>query len=195
MKRLLLLSCLLGAQSASALPPDPVSLIDREVDKLVALHRDGFAYSDAKMRRLIFGPLFDANRRDAVAFFSLAGVDDSNVHVEYIAIFAQGKGRDMSDRGGPKERPYHLVASAAVGMRGSRTLDWSTAKIVAGKITVQGKRWTTSDAACCPSKPIEVVFALPQDFADALPPDRYPVLREHELAARVAGKKTENGDR
>lgn len=190
MKQLLLCLYLLSSLSAIAAP---AAVIDREITKLVALYTDGFGYNAAKMRHVTFGPLFDtegtAERQDAVAFFSLGGVDNSNVHFEYIAIFAQGQGRDMSDVKGPKERPYHLVATAMVGSRWSRTLDWETAKISKGQIIVQGTRWVEGDAGCCPTKPIEVSFNISTKLVGELTPEQYPVLRESEQPGQPKPQK------
>lgn len=178
MKQLLLCLYLLSSLSAIA---SPATVIDREITKLAALYTDGFGYNNAKMRRVIFGSLFEAEERQAaVAFFSLGGVDNSNVHFEYIAIFAQGLGRDFSNVNGPKERPFHLVTTAMVGSRGTRILDWETARISKGQIVVQGTRWAEGDAGCCPTKPIEVTFNIPTKLVDELTPEPYPVLRESE---------------
>ena len=180
MKRLL---CLLLFYSLNAIgaPNDPAALIDQELTRLIALYTDGLASNEAKLRHITFGSLFDdPERQDAVAFFSLQGVSLSNVHQEYIAIFAKGQGRDLSRAKGPKERPYHLVATAMVGSRGSRTLDWKTAKITKGQIVVQGKRWAADDAQCCPTKPIVVTFRISASLEDDLMPESYPVLRESE---------------
>ena len=180
MKRLLLCLVLLSSLSAFAAPTGSAAAIDREISKLVALYTDGFAANSAKLRHVSFGSLFDTDRQDAVAFFALTGVDNSNAHFEYIAIFAQGQGRDMSSTGGPKERPFHLVTTALVGARLSRTLDWNTTKISKGKIVVQGTRWAEGDAGCCPSKPIEVTFNISSKLVDELSPEHYPVLQESE---------------
>ena len=189
MKKLLPCLYLLASLSAIAAPTGPEALIHKDIDKLVAVYSDGFAYSNAKMRHLAFGPLFHKDRRDAVAFFALGGVDNSNVHFEYIAIFAQGQGRDMSEMKGPKERPYHLLASSLVGGRGVRTLDWQTARISKGQIVVQGTRWVEEDAGCCPSKAIEVTFNISTKVVDELSPERYPILTESEGPGKAAAKK------
>lgn len=188
MKRLLIFILLLNALSANAAPTGPAAVIDKEVTKLVALYTDGFGFNDAGMRRVTFGPLFDKDRQDAVAFFALGGMDNTNAHFEYIAIFAQGQGRDASSAGGPKERAYHLVATAMVGRRWTRTLDWRTAKISSGKIVVQGTRWAKNDAGCCPTEPIEVTFRLAANFVDEFTPD-YPALRETEGPGQPKPKK------
>jgi hypothetical protein len=125
MKQLLFRLSLLGSLGgaiATAAPAGPATVIGHEVTKLEALYTDGFASSDASTRHVAFGPLFDTDRQDAVAFFSLGGVDATNVHFECIAIFAKGQERDMPKVGGPKERPFHLVTTAMVGSRGTRTL-------------------------------------------------------------------------
>ena len=180
MKRMLCIF-LLCSFSAIAAPNDPAALIDQELTKLIALYTDGLASNDARSRHVTFGSLFDdPKRQDAVAFFSLQGVSLSNVHQEYIAIFAKGQGRDLSGAKGPTERPYHLVATAMVGSRGSRSLDWKTARITKGQIVVQGKRWAQADAQCCPTKPIVVTFSIAASLEDDLMPESYPVLRESE---------------
>lgn len=179
MKRMLFCLCILSSLSAFAAPTGSTAVIDREIAKLVALYTDGFGHNDAAMHHITFGSLFN-DKQDAVAFFSLAEMDNSNVHFEYIAIFAQGQGRDMSSVRGPKERPYHLVTTAMVGGRGTRTLDWKTAKISKGQIVVQGTRWAENDAGCCPTKPIAVTFSISTDVANGLPPEQYPLLRESE---------------
>jgi len=195
MKYLLLCLCLLSSLNAIAAPPGSAhaGAVDREITKLVALYTDGFGYNTAKMRHITFGSLFDtageAERQDAVAFFSLGGVDNSNADFEYIAIFAQGLGRDFSDVKGPKERPFHVVTTAMVGSRGSRSLDWKTAKISKGQIVVQGARWAKGDAGCCPSKPIEVTFNISTKLFSELTPEYYPVLRESEGAGRPEPQK------
>lgn len=200
MKQLLLYLCLLSSLSAIAAPSDLVqaALIDREITKLVALYTDGFGYNNVKMRHVTFGSLFEtegkAERQDAVAFFSLGGVDSSNVHFEYIAIFAQGQGRDLSDVKGPKERPFHLVTTAMVGSRGTRTLDWETTKIRKGQIIVRGTRWAEGDAGCCPAKPIEVTFNISTKLVDELTPEQYPVLRESEGPGQPNPQKLKKGD-
>ena len=180
MKRVLCVF-LLYSLSAIAAPNDPPALIDQELTRLIALYTDGLGSNDPKLRHVTFGSLFDDNaRQDAVAFFSLQGVSLSNVQHEYIAIFAKGQGRDLSSAKGPKERPYHLVATALVGRRGSRSLDWKTAKITKGQIVVQGKRWAESDAQCCPTRPIVVTFSISASLEANLMPESYPVLRESE---------------
>ena len=200
MKKLLLCLSLVSSPSVITAATGPTAVVHREIDKLVALYTDGFAYNSVDMRHVTFGSLFDTKRQDAVAFFSLGGVDNSNVDFEYIAIFAQGQGRDMSAAKGPKERPFHLVATAMVGNRGTRTLDWKTAKISQGQIVVRGMRWAEGDAGCCPSKPIIVTFNISATLVDELTPDQYPILRESEAPGTPAPKKspragTKTGDK
>ncbi len=180
MKKLLLLLCLLVAPSAHA---DPAGTIHAEIDKLVALYTDGFGHFDRKSRRVVFGPLFKPNSRDAVAFFTLSGVDLMNGHEEYIAVFAQGEGRSTPVS---KERPYRMVASAQVGTRWARTLDWETARISAGRIVVRGLRWGSKDAGCCPTEPIEVTFSITKAAGNET---RYPLLRESEKPAPLPAAK------
>lgn len=192
MKRLLFGFLLVGSLNALAAPTGLATLIDREITKLAALYADGFGYNDKSMRHVTFGSLFGAERQAAVAFFSLAGIDNSNVHFEYIAIFAQGLGRDMSAQGGPKERPFHLVTTAMVGGRGTRTLNWATTKISKGQIVVQGTRWGKGDAGCCPTQPIEVIFHIPEDVVEGFPPKQYPVLVEIETPAQSRQNKASN---
>jgi len=161
---------------------------------LVLIYNDGFDRSKTKPRHVAFGSLFgpasDTERQDAVAFFALSGVDLTNVHQEYIAIFVQGQGRDLSENDGPKERPYHLIAAAMVGSRWTRTLDWQTAKISKGQIVVQGSRWGEGDAGCCPTQPIEVTFNIPADLADNLTRKHYPILSETEGPAQPKQEKS-----
>lgn len=191
MKRLLLSLALvtsLNATAALAGTKGRDALIHREITKLVALYSDGFGYNDEKHRHIAYGPLLDSGRKDAVAFFSVGGVDLSNVHYEYIAIFAKGQGRDLSEDGGPKERPYHLVTTALVGSRWSRTLDWQSARISKGKIVVQGTRWGKEDAGCCPTQPIEVTFTL-AELRGGLSPAKFPVLNENERPEKSSAIK------
>jgi hypothetical protein len=162
--------------------------INKEVTKLVDLYKDGFGYHVAEMRHVTFGSLFDPERRDAVAFFGLTGVDNSNGHYEYIAIFAQGKGRDFSAVKGPKDRPFHLVLTTLVGSRSTRTLDWKTAKISPGKIVVQGTRRGKDDAGCCPTKPIQVTFNISPELGNGSAPDQYPVFNETEESGQPTPK-------
>jgi hypothetical protein len=170
---------LLSFALAATLPASADSAIDREIDKLVALHTDGFGYSKPKMRKVVFGPLFKPGSRDAVAFFTLAEVDLMNGYEEYIAIFAQGQGRSTPVA---KERPYRLIASALVGTRWSRTLSWDTAKVSENKIVVQGTRWGAKDAGCCPTEPVEVTFSITAaDGGDT----RYPLLQQDEKPGRA----------
>ena len=190
MKKLLLGLYLVSSLVATAAPAGPAAVIDREITKLVALYTDGFATNSYEMRHVAFGSLFDTNRQDAVAFFALGGMDNSNAHFEYIAIFAQGQGRDMSRVGGPKERPFHLVTTAMVGARLARTLNWQTAKISKGKIVVHGTRWAEGDAGCCPTKPIEVTFNISSKLVDELTAELYPVLRESEARGKPVPKKS-----
>lgn len=175
MKRWLLGLLLLNAPGALAASDNPAAIIRGEIDKLAALYTDGFGYNEPKWRHIVFGPLLKPDSNDAVAFFTLAGVDLTNGHEEYIAIFAQGEGRSTPIA---KERPYRLVASAPIGARWARTLDWRSARIRQGRIVVQGTRWGDKDAGCCPSEPIEVTF----DIATADGREtRYPLLRQTEM--------------
>lgn len=178
MKRLLLCLCLLNALSALAAPTSPAAVIHRDIDKLVALYTDGFGYTEPRLRHIVFGPLFKSDSRDAVAFFTLAGVDLMNGYEEYIAIFAQGKGRSTPVA---KERPYRLVASAQIGTRWARTLEWKTAKISQGQIVVRGLRWSSTDAGCCPTEPIEVTFSVTTGNGDET---KYPLLHQDEKSGR-----------
>lgn len=173
-------SSTLWPATSSAAPPAPFAGIDAEVAKLAARYSDGISHNDAKDRHVVYGPLFDTPRPAAVAFFTLAGVGLTNVDREYMAIFAPGAGRDLSKVNGPKERPYHLVATLPVGSRWSRTLDWRSAKISRGQIVVRGRRWSKDDPGCCPSLPIEVTFEVSPDLPDAPVFGQYPVLREVE---------------
>ena len=174
------IAILLGALGSYAEPRSSPSPLDREIDKLISLYADGFASSDKKARHIIFGPLFGKGRKDAVVFFSLFGVDNSNAYLEYVAVFAAGQGRDFSSQGGAKERPYHLIATAIIGNRLGRTLDWKTAKIAEGRITIRGLRWAEGDAGCCPTSPTQVTLTVANNLIDEIRPDRYPVLRENE---------------
>lgn len=193
-KQLLLCLYLLSSLRAIAAPPDSLSIaaINREITKLVALYTDGFGYNDATMRHVTFGPLFGTEEgQAAVAFFSLMGMDNSNVNFEYIAIFSKGQGRDFSDIKGPKERPFHLVATAMIGSRGTRTLDWKNAKISKHRIVVQGTRWGENDAGCCPTRPIEVTFKISTQLFGELTPE-YPILRESEGPGKLKSPRAEN---
>jgi hypothetical protein len=194
MMKLLLTFLLLCCVNASAAPTGSAVAIHRDIDKLVSIYNDGFDRSKTKPRHLAFGALFgaasDTDRQDAVAFFALSGVDLTNVHQEYIAIFVQGQGRDLSEHEGPKERPYHLIATSMVGSRGTRTLDWRTAKISKGKIVVQASRWAEGDAGCCPTQAIEVSFNISADLADNLTPKHYPILTETEGPAQTKPEKS-----
>lgn len=183
MKRLLAGLFLLNAFGASAAPGGSAAGIDRDVDKLVALYTDGFGYAEPRWRHVIFGSLFSADSKDAVAFFTLAGQDLMNGHEEYIAVFAQGAGRSTPVA---KERPYRLVASAQIGTRWARTLDWKTARIRQGQIVVQGMRWGNKDAGCCPTEPIEVTFSI--TTADGQE-TQYPLLRQSESRRSPDGMK------
>lgn len=163
-----------SAPYAIAAPPNPAKGIHRDVDKLVALYTDGFGYSEPAWRHVVFGPLFKPDGRDAVVFFAVAGVSLMNGREEYIAVFAQGEGRRTPVA---KERPYRMVASTQIGTRWARTLDWDTARITRGQIVVQGKRWGSNDAGCCPTEQIEVIFSIAAaEGGDT----KYPLLREDE---------------
>ncbi len=174
MKRLILALFIVSASPALAQSKGSAAAIHAEIGKLVALYTDGLAAFDAQSRRVLFGPLFEADSRDAVAFFVLSGVGSTNGHEEYIAVFAQGEGRSTPVA---KERPYRMVASAQIGKRWARTLNWETATIRPGRIVVRGMRWGSNDAGCCPTEPIEVTYSV----ARAAGTDtRYPVLQESE---------------
>jgi hypothetical protein len=190
--KLLVIFFLLCSLSANAAPTSAAAAIHRDIDKLISLYNDGFDRSKTKPRYLGFGALFgsETDRQDAVAFFALSGVDLTNVHQEYIAIFVQGRGRDLTEHGGPKERPYHLIATSMVGSRGTRTLDWRTARISKGKIVVQGVRWGEGDAGCCPTQAIEVTFNIAADLANKLTPNHYPILTETEGPAQTKQEKS-----
>ncbi len=70
-----------------------------------------------------------------------------------------------------------MVASAQIGTRWARTLDWDTAKISQGRIVVQGMRWSSDDAGCCPTQPVEVTFNI---TAAEGRETRFPLLRQDE---------------
>lgn len=179
MKQLLLCLYLLSPLSVLATPPDHTTLIHRDIDKLVALHTDGFGSNSAKSRHIVFGPLFKPDSQDAVAFFTLNGVDRMNGYEEYIAVFAQGKRRAVTDE--IDERPFRLIATALIGTRWNRTFHWGTATISPGQITVQGLRWGSKDAGCCPKVPIEVTFNVKKANGDDT---QYPLLRQEEKSRR-----------
>jgi hypothetical protein len=131
----------------------------------------------------MFGPIFAPDSKDAVAFFTLAGVSLMNGYEQYIAIFKQGQDRSIggaeNDFKTPtvKERQFRLVASAQIGTRWARTLDWGTAKISQNRIVVQGMRWGSEDAGCCPTKTIEVTFSITAAEGGET---QYPLLRQDE---------------
>lgn len=183
MKRLLLGLFLLVLYGAEAAPNKAVTVIHGEIDRLVALYTDGFGYNQPKWRHVMFGPIFSPDSKDAVAFFTLAGVSLMNGYEQYIAVFAQGQGRSIggadNDFKTPitKERPFRLVATAQIGTRWVRTLDWETAKISQGRIVVQGLRWGSDDAGCCPTQPIEVTFSVSTAEGRET---QYPLLRQDE---------------
>ncbi len=160
--------------------------LDTEISKLVDLYSDGLSYDRLQWRHVVNGPLFDDDRPAAVVFFTLAGVGLTNGYREYMAIFARGEGRDLSKVGGPKERPFHLVATGQVGGKWSRTLDWQTARISRGSIVVKGKRWSKDDPGCCPGMPIEVTFAVSPDLPSEPFIGPFPVLRESEQRAQTS---------
>jgi hypothetical protein len=153
-------------------------LLNDEITKLIELYSDGFADSDLTLRHITYGPLFDSDKPAAVVFFSLAGVGLSNIHHEYIAVFAQGGGLDLTRIKGPKEKAFHLVATALVGSKETRTLIWDTAQITQGTIVVKGLRWGKGDPGCCPSESIEVEFTISDNLVSELIPNRYPLLQE-----------------
>jgi len=167
------------ASAALAESTSPGSAINRDVDKLVALYTDGFGHSEPTWRKIIFGPLFKPDSKDAIVFFAVTGMSLMNGRDEYLAVFAQGQGRSTPVA---KERPYRMVVSAQVGTRWARTLDWETAKVSPGQIVVQGKRWGSKDAGCCPTEPIEVTFSVAEaDGGDTA----YPLLRQAEKPGRA----------
>ena len=184
MRLLILLSSLFIAGVVRASPasdnltPDLEAVLNDEITKLIELYSDGFADSDQALRHITYGPLFDSDKPAAVVFFSLTGVGLSNVHHEYIAVFAQGGGLDLTRIKGPKEKAFHLVATALVGSKDTRTLIWDTAQITQGTIVVKGLRWGKGDPGCCPSESIEVEFTLPDNLVSELIPSRYPLLQE-----------------
>lgn len=182
------LAVTLAVCSSASLAEAPATSpqLDTEIAKLVDLYSDGLSYDQLNWRHVVNGPLFDGDKPAAVVFFTLAGVDLTNGYSEYMAIFAAGAGRDLSKVGGPKERPFHLVATTMVGSKWSRTLNWQTARISRGTIVVKGKRWSNGDPGCCPGTPIEVTFALSPELTGELLPGTYPVLRESEQRAQTS---------
>jgi hypothetical protein len=95
MKRLLLGLFLLGLYSTEAAATSAAKAIHGEIDKLVALYTDGFGDNQPKWRHVMFGPIFAPDSKDAVAFFTLAGISLMNGYEQYIAIFAQGQDRSI----------------------------------------------------------------------------------------------------
>lgn len=177
MARLVLVLSLLLLHSTAVLAAEQKStaILNKEIDKLVALYTDGLASSQS-YRHLLFGAIFDEESADAVAFFVLPGIDLMNGYEEYIAVFAQGQGRKTPVS---KEKPYRLIASAQIGTRWARTLDWKSARVSQGQIIVQGMRWDKADAGCCPTKPIEVTFRIAKAVGGET---SYPLLTETETA-------------
>lgn len=190
-RTMLSLAILAPALPGHAESPQELQYIDREVDKVAALFNDGLSGKTRVTRKIVFGHLFGSEQEDAVAFFALGGVGASNTHVEYITIFSGGLGRDFSDGGGPKEKPFHLLVAQPVGMRWARTLDWNTTKLSQGKVVVQGLQWKEEDAGCCPSKPIEITFTVSKDFASVVHPARWPVLEESVADGKAPPEKKE----
>lgn len=124
MKRLLFCLTLCYTLSAMAAPAGRAAVIDQEITKLVGLYTDGFGHNNAKMRYVTFGSLFNTARQDAVAFFSLAEVDNSNVHflewktakISKGQIVVQGTRWAEGDAGCCPTKPIEVTFNIATGL-------------------------------------------------------------------------------
>ncbi len=129
--------------------------IDRAVTALVSQMSDGVAVSLPEFRRIVFADVLGNGQKDAVAFFAIEGFGGGNNHAEYLALFAAVP----ADAAAAKPvRPFRLVTVMQIGGRGWRSLDWATAVLKPGVITVSGKKYGKQDAMCCPSEPVAVTF-------------------------------------
>ena len=135
--------------SITALAAGPQrAAIDQDISQLVNLFGDGIAVSAPYQRHIVYGKVLGSVRDDAVAFFSIEGFHGGNYHAEYVAIFEALNPERMNGR---NTKPFRLIGVTQIGGRGQRTLDWKSAKLTQGSVTVSGKKWADADAGCCPS--------------------------------------------
>ncbi len=85
-------------------------------------------------------------RNDAVVLYTLEGFDESNLYLQYLAVFVS--------RGGVLRYVTHRI----VGGKGRRSLELDG--VSGGKILLKTKEHRPGDASCCPSKKGRARFVL-----------------------------------
>ena len=157
MRRALVFSLVLLAAVVTSGAPSRNTLIEKEVERLVALFSDGIAVEYHPYRHIEFGKIFGSDQEDAIALFSIEGFHGGNDHAEYLAFFQSVEQGQVPSQ---KPRPFRLVAVTQIGGRSWRSFDGEKIKLGSGFVTLHGKKYGPDDAACCPSVPIQITFQV-----------------------------------
>jgi hypothetical protein len=158
MRRALLITLVVSVATIALPSPQPKTVIQKDIEKLVALYSDGFVTSYPKYWHIEFGKIFGGSREDATAIFSIEGFHGGNDDHQYLALF---EAVDVAPTVSGKNRPFRLVAVTQIGGRGWREFDSDHIQAFGTNfVTLNGQAYGPKDAMCCPSVPIQVTFHI-----------------------------------
>lgn len=150
--RHLLLCLLLSTPSLSAHADAPPKTLAVQIERLVELLGDGYSsgYPEASLYRLA-----DPQQPDSLAFavFTVEGYGGGNGHVQYLAAFQRGQGRDGKEH-------YQFIDVTWIGGKSFRSIDDIDAMelLPAGgmRVHLSGMANSANDAPNFPSQPLRV---------------------------------------
>jgi hypothetical protein len=161
MRRSIFVALLVAMAVTGATTPPQDALIEKHIERLVALFSDGVAVSYPKFQRVTFGNIFGSSRSDAVALFNIEGFHGGNYHAEYLAFFEAVEQDHVASR---TTQPFRLVAVTQIGGRGWRCFDRSSVKLAPGCVKLSGNKYGPQDPMSSPSVPIQITFHVKAGF-------------------------------
>jgi len=115
---------------------DDTGIIDRYISRQAqSTHCD--EYKDA--RKVLRGDVNGDGTDDVVALYTLEGCDGANNYAQNLAVFLR------------KRKSIQYAANAVVGGKLNRSVELIS--ISSGRINLDTMDYSSSDPACCPSRP------------------------------------------
>lgn len=150
--RHLLLCLLLSAPSLSAHADAPSAALAIQIERLVELLGDSYSsgYPEASLYRLAAPQQTDS---PAFAVFTVEGYGGGNGHLQYLAAFQRGQGRDGKEH-------YQFLDVVRIGGKGFRSIhDIDALELLpAGgmRVHLSGMANSAEDAPNFPSQPLQL---------------------------------------
>lgn len=145
--------------SAQLCIADSFKEITIDVRQLIPLLEDNLGTvvgTSFQQKRVCFGFYKDPSC-PIFASFALESENWGNSSKQYLAVFLPA-----GDFENQKQKSYRLDTVMLIGQRGVGYFDIDSAKTDGNTVIISGKGYRSSDALCCPSKPMKLKLTLDQ---------------------------------